>query len=500
MGFFYDLGEVAASDQGVTRDVRADDPAPAALAEPVADVAARPLEIWRRRRARKAAGMVLTLCALSAMALGFAIPVVAVGLLAFAWLAAGFVFVTGLHTPATGFGRRIQSFVASLRTPGVLPAAQPSNPLAGAQQRVGTLAALHQLSLGSLAWPLAGASLLTPLSLHFVVSLFLISPHTGMQQHLQLFGYYIALTTLLLIPAYITLVFEGRHFARSLAGLTRNPPAHRSGLRALFATVLASFIPGIFLLGIPPLLVAATGLVFVPAIFALAQSTYQSEQDELHPLETELSGTYPEVAFEHFSQLAVDRERSADIRLLAFRFLKEHYGRERLGPVLDTILERPTDALTIHALDTCRAMVHRPPISALVNLAVTASPPIAAESVRLLVLSHGVAAEPALRRLLTAPSSEARSAVLRGLGQVGNRETIAAIHEATVASGLYFPVGPVYSAIDRIKKRLPTAERGSLSLASSSTGGELTLVSPPEPEVGASAESEPPRAATPSDP
>jgi hypothetical protein len=116
----------------------------------------------------------------------------------------------------------------------------------------------------SFGLPLAALILLTPLSVHGVVAIALGVSPIG-------FATYMAVTTFTVGHAYIVLIFMAfRHVKlcqrEQSCPPAEGPPKHR-GWSALGAAVAASCVPGILVFGIPPLVVALTGALFVPWIF-----------------------------------------------------------------------------------------------------------------------------------------------------------------------------------------------------------------------------------------
>jgi hypothetical protein len=128
------------------------------------------------------------------------------------------------------------------------------------------------------ALPLAALSMVAPLSLHFLVrSLF--AP-----VHVADFDGWIVLSVILVGHAHVALCICAVLWARALS--ERHTATLADGLRgsmfkALFITVGVAALPGILLMGIPPLLVLVTGLVFVPAMYAATVRCMQRERLEL---------------------------------------------------------------------------------------------------------------------------------------------------------------------------------------------------------------------------
>lgn len=151
---------------------------------------------------------------------------------------------------------------------------------AGGPVRIAVLRT-HRLERASFALPLAVLSLLAPLSLHFLFSLVFL------EVDLHHFSSWIVISLIIVGHAHVTLlVLAVLHVVRlrreldegsSVCGASR-------GFKALLWTTLASTMPGLFLLCIPPPLVFITGVVFVPWVFAWAAHRARFERLRLQDL------------------------------------------------------------------------------------------------------------------------------------------------------------------------------------------------------------------------
>lgn len=126
------------------------------------------------------------------------------------------------------------------------------------------------LELASLAYPMAAAALTAPLLLHLgVYLLFLRTHHAPVRE----FDSWIVLSGLIVGHAHCYLIVKASGFARDLQLMGPDAigaEAARRGNLAWAGTLGVSTLPGIILLGIPPLLVAVTGGVVIPMLFRLA--------------------------------------------------------------------------------------------------------------------------------------------------------------------------------------------------------------------------------------
>lgn len=132
----------------------------------------------------------------------------------------------------------------------------------------------------SAALPLAAASLIAPLSLHWIVWCVLSMPDIGARSAAD-FGSWIGMSVVLVGHAHIALLVAAVSWARKLRTV---PTAYlRNGLSrawgvALGVTVGVACLPGIVLLGIPPILVAVTGMFVVPVMFVATARSIERER------------------------------------------------------------------------------------------------------------------------------------------------------------------------------------------------------------------------------
>lgn len=148
---------------------------------------------------------------------------------------------------------------------------EAADPEAEARARAGAL------ERASVALPLAGLALLAPLSIHLLA----IALTWGVDHD---FSAWTRLSVAFVGHAHLALALCGVVFARKLGKLrTSEIPRAASwdGWRALLITVTVSAVPGAVAFLIPPLLVGVTGLLFVPASFALLRNRVVSERRAL---------------------------------------------------------------------------------------------------------------------------------------------------------------------------------------------------------------------------
>ncbi|MBX3223387.1 MAG: hypothetical protein KF795_22940 [Labilithrix sp.] len=145
---------------------------------------------------------------------------------------------------------------------------------------------LHPLArhLGALeAWsttlPLAAISLLLPLTLHYAF----ISV-TGAETA-ESFARWIRISLVIVGHAHLALMALAIAFGRKLSRLGGEGLAtlsiHREWARAWGIVILVSAMPGLFLLAVPPILTAITGIAFIPFMFALTRRRLMNERATL---------------------------------------------------------------------------------------------------------------------------------------------------------------------------------------------------------------------------
>jgi hypothetical protein len=131
----------------------------------------------------------------------------------------------------------------------------------------------------STALPLAALSLAAPLTIHWFVAELLGIGTLGPTP--QEFGKWVGLSALIVGHAHLALLFMAVRWARSLRTCETcflRSWASSRWARALFCAVGVAAVPGIVLLAIPPVLVGLTGLVFVPAMYAMTARRVERER------------------------------------------------------------------------------------------------------------------------------------------------------------------------------------------------------------------------------
>jgi hypothetical protein len=133
----------------------------------------------------------------------------------------------------------------------------------------------------SVAMPLVALSLLTPLTLHWIVGQLIASSSNGPLKARD-FDEWITVSTIIVGHAHVVLAICAIVYASKLRMRTSAEfSPHGGWVAALGITVLASGLPGVFLLVIPPILVALTGLVFVPAMYLVITRRVADERQWL---------------------------------------------------------------------------------------------------------------------------------------------------------------------------------------------------------------------------
>ncbi len=136
---------------------------------------------------------------------------------------------------------------------------------------------IEALGLESARWPLFGAAALLPIGIHLTVySLVLLGK--GTLEALGEFDVWIWISLIVTLPAHVTLLWQSNKFARGI--FDQNRIKRLTPWRAVGWTSLAGLIPGVVVV-LPPLLIAVTGLLFIPLTFWSVHNTVLGEQREL---------------------------------------------------------------------------------------------------------------------------------------------------------------------------------------------------------------------------
>ena len=139
-------------------------------------------------------------------------------------------------------------------------------------------AAIDRLEVASVAAPLVGIALLTPLLQHLAIWFVFASGEAA--EGLSAFDRWNALSLVFAGPAHVALVVYALYFACKLSGWRDGRPRDfDGGFSAWGFTSIAGLVPGALLFLIPPAIVSATGLLFVPATFWAAEKLIARERD-----------------------------------------------------------------------------------------------------------------------------------------------------------------------------------------------------------------------------
>jgi hypothetical protein len=135
------------------------------------------------------------------------------------------------------------------------------------------------LERASVGWPLVGLALVAPLTIHglFVEVVSWINDTTTSTRD---YAEWIGTSTVLVGHAHLVLALCSWRYANKLRirGRDELGSAGVSGMAALGWTTLAGALPGALLMLIPPALVFITGLLFVPASFAVMTGRARDER------------------------------------------------------------------------------------------------------------------------------------------------------------------------------------------------------------------------------
>jgi hypothetical protein len=129
------------------------------------------------------------------------------------------------------------------------------------------------------ALPMAGVSLLAPLTLHLAFWAFFVRSTADM---LGDFDPWIVYGLALVGQAHVVLALYACRQAQRLVEAPLTTVDQVGGAwRALGVTVFASAFPGVVIFSVPPLLTAVTGALFVPALFSAMKRVVVVERREL---------------------------------------------------------------------------------------------------------------------------------------------------------------------------------------------------------------------------
>jgi len=143
---------------------------------------------------------------------------------------------------------------------------------------------LARLERPALLLPLVGMTLLLPLTAHLLAAAtFLALPRLNFGGLVFDFSKWIAMSAVLVGHAHLLLAARG---ARLITKLLRGERVEvvRWSLRSVGWATLLACVPGGVLIGIPPFLVAVTGVVVVPPIWLAAAAIHNDERARLRGL------------------------------------------------------------------------------------------------------------------------------------------------------------------------------------------------------------------------
>jgi len=140
---------------------------------------------------------------------------------------------------------------------------------------------LSALEAPSTALPMIATTAFAPLCLHLMFYLAWSTVDHG-RGSLNDFSQWISVSMLVVGHAHIALAVCCLLFALAMSKLQTGDivdrPKHRDWLRALGVATLVSAVPGILLLGVPPMISVATGLAFIPMMYLGARKALLHER------------------------------------------------------------------------------------------------------------------------------------------------------------------------------------------------------------------------------
>jgi hypothetical protein len=130
----------------------------------------------------------------------------------------------------------------------------------------------------SVSWTMIGLAVIVPISLHLVAALVMrVNQYTPLAER---FDWWISTSVLVVTPAHVVLALLCRKFARDLRAWSAFDPIKRpmSGWAAYGWTCVAGLVPGAILFMVPPVLVAVTGVAFIPVLFSVMRHRIINER------------------------------------------------------------------------------------------------------------------------------------------------------------------------------------------------------------------------------
>jgi hypothetical protein len=143
---------------------------------------------------------------------------------------------------------------------------------------------LEQLSIGL---PLVALSLLAPLTIHFLVGLLI----SGGRIDARDFDSWIMTSAVLVGHCHLLLAYLSWRYSRHLikSNIDGFLTLKSDGWTTFGLVVASSLVPGAFLIGLPVVIVAITGILFIPYMFGWARETLARERTEIE-LAIDLAG------------------------------------------------------------------------------------------------------------------------------------------------------------------------------------------------------------------
>ena len=136
-----------------------------------------------------------------------------------------------------------------------------------------------KLEVASIALPMAGLTFLLPLFLHWLFAAMFMTQST------REYSEWIRISLVIVGHAHIALAVLGYLFARkihrSTISVIQGLRIHREWARMWLITIGVSCLPGVVLILVPPILVALTGIAFIPAMVLALHHAVLTERMKL---------------------------------------------------------------------------------------------------------------------------------------------------------------------------------------------------------------------------
>lgn len=386
------------------------------------------------------------------------------------------VLLMGLAT-LLGLGEGLATFALLLGAPAIAGSYLMARLLTRARPRepgltLSSLRRAQALEHDSLAWPMAAGVLFGPLTVHlWLWGVFGCLLGTG---KLADFDSWLAMSSILTLAAHVVLLGRGVLHARTLSEVRFGAQPKRVAplIKTIGAVALAGLVPGVVLLGIPPIIVVLTAILVVPVVFQGIRAAFTAERADL--LEAALSDDLdrPGVLRRQAREVLHTRSLPDSMQHHALGVLAATSSRDDLSQDLMRFFEgQPElprgsggDVRTVStALELCNEFGLQPPLQASLRMAKHLSHDVALPAIRFLRNTADPSAQAVLRRLLARHDMMIQIEAARALGGIGTRVAVGELGALAGRTSNPRVRSAARGAIDAIRSRIGGADHAALS-------------------------------------